>query len=223
MLINIGVWGCIRRKNIMIKNKILFLTLTSGLWAFAALSNLDQYKEHSVVVLSKDSQGKMYVGSAPVGATVTISQLREEAPDYFILSDCECMVSSDFMQAGMYEVQVPTLTESYVHFTLQIDAHVQILKVMIVKNNIFEQSFFNVTTVAEFEGLEPMVDDLDFLLEEGSRSQEVFASVTQAESTPITSAQKIMFVCSLLLVKSQEWIQKSVKESAAWFGYITRL
>jgi hypothetical protein len=204
------------------KNKILFLTITSALWVMLAHANLDQYKEHSVVVLSKDSQGKMYVGSAPVGSTVTISQFHEEASDYFIASDCECTVSSESTQAGMYEVHVPTLTESYVHFTLQIDANVQILKVMIVKNNIFERSFFNVRTVAEFDGLDQAADDLDFLLEEGSLSQEPFTSATQVDSD-ITTSQKIMFAYALFMLKSQEFIEKSIKESVKWFDSVMDL
>ena len=207
------------------KNKILFLTITSALWVTFTQANLDQYKEHSVVVLSKDSQGKMYVGSAPVGSTVTISQLREEASDYSVLSDCECTVSSENQGLGVYNVQVPTLTESYVHFTLQIDANVQILKVMIVKNNIwvFEQSIVNVATVAEFDDFGPMADELDFLLEEGSSSEDAFVSVTQVEPTELTSVQKAMFVFSLLMFTSQELVQKSIKESVKWLEAIMNL
>ncbi|NBX77782.1 hypothetical protein EBQ93_00285, partial [bacterium] len=87
---------------------------------------------------------------------------------------------------------------------------------------IFERSFFNVRTVAEFDGLDQVADDLDFLLEEGSLSQEPFTSATQVESD-ITTSQKIMFAYALFMLKSQEFIEKSIKESVKWFDSVMDL
>lgn len=206
----------------MKKNKILsFFTIVS-LWGSVALASLEQLRlEHCVVVLTKDESGN---------TRTFISQVPEENAKVDGLVESLSIVDEGHICYAQpidnlhYAIEVPMrdlaagkeILPLYIHFTLQVEKGQELLRVMVVKNNFFEDKPFNVDTVAiDAVGLDEL-DDLDALLAD-SRS-DTLDSIDTKQAQAISSTQQMVLSLTVFLMNQYDQGQKIVSASSEWIA-----
>lgn len=210
----------------MKKNKILSALTMFSLWSGIALASLEQLRMgHCVVVLTKDESGNTrtyYVNQVPE-ENETINGLMESAS----IIDEGRICHAQPIDKLHYAIEVPTqdLTSDqtnlplYIHFTVQVEQGQELLRVMIVKNNFFEEGIFDLKTVAiglkkldEFDDL----DDLDALLAESKTG--TLDSIDAPVQQPISVYQQMVLSLSVYLIEQYNKSQEILSASSEWIS-----
>ncbi len=200
----------------MKKNKILSVFTIVSLWGTIAVANLEQY---CVVVFTKDESGitRTYVTQVP-DENANINGLIESSS----VIDEGQICNAQPIDNSHYAIEAPMqslasgkeILPLYIHFTLQVEQGQELLRVMIVKNNFFEDKLFNVDTVAIQTDDSDELDDLDELLE-GSKTD----SLDSIDTLPVKSispTQQMVLSLSVFFIDQYNKGQQLVSASSEW-------
>lgn len=204
----------------MKKTKILSILTFASLISSAAIASLEQLRmQHYVVVLTKDESGntRTYVSQVPE-ENATVDGLMEATSVVDEGQVCNALP----IDKSHYAIEVPTQDLAaykenlplYIHFTLQVEQGQDLLRVMIVKNNFFDDKLFNLETVAIDTELEDEFDDLDALLA-GSKTN-ALDSIDAPAQQSISPYQQMMLSLSVFLVDQYNKSQEIVSATSEW-------
>ena len=205
----------------MKKNKILSLLTIVSLWGSVALSSLEQLRlGHCVVVFTKDESGntRTYVSQVPE-ENATVDGLIESLS---IVDEGQICYAQPIDNLH-YAIEVPMQNLAsdqgalpfYIHFTLQVEQGQELLRVMIVKNNFFDDKLFDVATVA-IDDVDEFDDDLDALLAD-SKTDSLDSIDTPAAKT-ISSSQQVILSLSVFLIDQYNKGQEMLITSSEWIN-----
>ena len=202
---------------IMKKNKIISLFAMVSLWATVAVANLEQY---CVVVFTKDECGntRTYVGQVPeenvnIDALVESSSIVHEGQ----LCDAKPL---DKLHYAIEALPMQSLDQEtlplYIRFTLQVEQGQELLRVMIVKNNFFEDKIFDVDTVAIDILDVDELDDLDALLADSKT--DALDSIETKPMQQMSSTQQMLLSLSVFFIDQYTKSQEIISASSEWIS-----
>jgi|GEM_PF-6394898 len=205
------------------RNIVSFIAIIS-LWNIALIGSFEQLRQdHYVVVLTKDQSGntRTYISQVPED-NAKIGQLVESQSSTSLHEGQICqalrMLTSN---QGEYAIEVlaqenEEVLPLYLHFTLQVEQDQELLKVMIVKNNFFDDQSFDVNTVADF--VFESEDDLDALL--ANTISTPLDSISKHAMPTLSRTQQMMLSISVFLVEQYNNSQKLLAASSGWLKNI---
>ena len=198
----------------MKKNKILSIFTIVSLWASMALANLEQY---CVVVFTKDESGntRTYFSQVPEENAIVDGLIESlSIVDEGQLCDAKPIDTLHYaIEAPMQNPDQAALP-LYMHFTLQVEEGQELLRVMIVKNNFFDDKPFNVDTVAIDFDPEDELDDLDALLADSKT--DILDSIDTKQAQSISSKQQMILSLTVFLMDQYDKGHQIISASSEW-------